>query len=184
MDKKMLYKDNKLIGVLAGVLICMLALAYHYEWSALQLVNLGILSLALTTTMYFDFKFRIIPNEVLIAALICRVLTLGAFLTFNPNSLLGELIGSLLGAFAVAGILFIGGRFNNGIGAGDVKLFFIVGLFMGLDGSFRVLFYTVLSSFIYAVFALITKKLTLKDSLPMAPFAVVGFFITIILGGA
>lgn len=184
MNKKELYREIKLYGILGGVLICVLTLAFYYSWNALQIVNLGVLAIVLSAAMYFDFKLRIIPNEILLVALVSRVLILGSFLLFNAQNLPSELVGSILGALFVAAVLFIGRLLNNGIGAGDIKMFFIVGLFMGLDGSFRVLFYTVFASFLYAVYALTTKKLTLKDSLPMAPFAVAGFFITIILGGA
>lgn len=123
-----------------------------------------------------DVKRNRIPNTLIAAGLISRgviyipefILARDFFAGILKNDVLGFAIGFVM-LFTVAVIT------KGGIGYGDVKLFGVIGLMMGSGGVFAVLFLSLLFSSICSVFMMITKKKTLKSSLPMAPFIYMGF---------
>lgn len=87
---------------------------------------------------FFDYKYRRIPNWLIVFGLICGV----ALNAFQNSSLL---IGSLLGFVAGIGVLFI--PFALGwIGAGDVKFFGVIGALLGVSWLPRVFFYAALAA--------------------------------------
>ena len=72
---------------------------------------------------------------------------------------------------------------KNGIGFGDMKLFIVMGLMLGLDGIWGAVFLALIVSFLIAAFALITKKKTRKDAIPFGPALVIGTYLSICLSG-
>ena len=75
---------------------------------------------------------------------------------------------------------------SAGVGMGDLKMFFVVGAFVGSSKILMTMFYTFFASALIGVVFLAFKKAKLKDSLAMAPFAFVGIlieFILLMIGG-
>ena len=68
------------------------------------------------------------------------------------------------------------------VGAGDIKLFAVLGYYFGAGYILTAVFLTVLTAALYSVAALLMKKTTLKQELPFAPFALAGTVLTIMLG--
>lgn len=134
-----------------------------------------------------DFKERKIPNKIIIILLGMRM----AFLIYEICVDI-ELAGStivypLLGGGIGAVILFVAMLVSRkGVGMGDVKMFFVIGLFVGSTEIISVMFYTFLISAIVGIVLLCIKKAKLNDSVPMAPFAFLGMtfqFFMLMLGG-
>ena len=72
---------------------------------------------------------------------------------------------------------------KNGIGFGDMKLFVVMGLLLGLDGIWGAIFMALIVSFFIALYVLITKKKTRKDAIPFGPALVIGTYLSICLSG-
>ena len=137
-----------------------------------------------TWTDYFERK---IPNIYLLILLAIRV-AYWIYEIIIGREFIKLAIGTpLIGAAIGAGIMLLGILISRkGVGMGDVKMFLVIGFFVGSNQIISSMFYTFLFSAIFRIFLLITKKATTKDSLPMAPFALLGVlaeYISLVLGG-
>jgi prepilin peptidase CpaA len=104
---------------------------------------------AMCLAVLFDVKERRIPNWLSIPGIVIGLLL---------NSLLGfaQLLHGVLGVVVAVAILIV--PFALGwLGAGDVKLFGLVGAFLGVQWLPRVLFYTGLASGGLALFSIIAR---------------------------
>lgn len=134
-----------------------------------------------------DYKERKIPNFLILVMLGIRCVFLiyevCTNLEFMSNVLLIPLIGATIGGFVMIVALFLS---RHGVGMGDVKLFIVIGAYVGSSKIFGTMFYTFLFSAVVGIILLATKKAKMKDSLPMAPFAFVGVvveYILLLMGG-
>ena len=66
---------------------------------------------------------------------------------------------------------------RKGVGMGDVKLFITIGAYVGSMEIIATLFYTFVVSAVVGIVLLLMKKVKLRDSVPMAPFAFAGVAI-------
>ena len=131
-----------------------------------------------------DSRQRIIPNALLLAALILRIvfwlIELFAKTDLFMSTIKSELMACLLVIiFCAVGALIVKG----GIGMGDVKLMLIMGLFQGFYGVISSLFCSLFIAFIYAVFALLLRRKTKKDSMAFAPAMLFGTILSVLLTG-
>lgn len=101
---------------------------------------MGILCLA----SWFDIKSRKIPNQLIVLGIVLGigVNALGSF----PEHFYSGILGFILGLV----IMLIPYCFGL-LGAGDVKLFAVVGLFLGSDNILDALIYTVLCGGVLAL---------------------------------
>lgn len=133
---------------------------------------------------YIDYKTMRIPNIFIVYGLICRGLMLVVeFLLGNPYiwaSLLSEIIAAF--ALLVSSIL-CSLCVKNGIGFGDMKLFIIIGLFLGLESIWSAVFLALIISFFVAIYLLLSKKKTRKDAIPFGPAIVLGTYLSICIVG-
>ena len=72
---------------------------------------------------------------------------------------------------------------KNSIGYGDIKLFIVIGLMLGLEGIWGAVFMSLLVSFFVALFLLICKKKKRTDSIPFGPAIALGTFLSVFLTG-
>ena len=71
---------------------------------------------------------------------------------------------------------------RGGIGVGDVKLFAVIGCFVGSGTILTLTFLSVVVSAAYSIIMLVLKKTGLKEEIPFAPFVLVGTVLTMALG--
>lgn len=83
-----------------------------------------------------------------------------------------------------AAFLFLLAHFisKGGIGMGDVKLFAVIGCYVGSRSIMSAAFLSVLSGAVYCIVMLLLKKIKLKEEIPFAPFIFVGTMLTMALG--
>ena len=146
----------------------------------LQILKRTLLLAVIWPLAYTDYKTYRIPNIFIILGLIIRVIILAfEFLFYNLETALSIL---LFDAIAAAGLLlasFLCGLIlKNSIGMGDMKLFAIMGLMLGMDILSSV-FVSLLIAFIVSIVLLISKKKTKKDMIPFGPCVVIGTFVSI-----
>ncbi len=68
------------------------------------------------------------------------------------------------------------------MGLGDVKLAFLMGLFLGFPNILIALFFAFLIGAIIGVGLILAKRKTLKSEVPFGPFLVTGTFIALFWG--
>lgn len=133
---------------------------------------------------YIDYKTLRIPNLFVIYGLACRVIILIFEILLGHSYvwqvLLSEAVaaGALLLAALLCALII-----KNGIGFGDMKLFIVMGLMLGLEGIWGAVFLALVVSFFIAVYVLITKKKTRKDAIPFGPALVIGTYLSVCLSG-
>ncbi len=131
-----------------------------------------------------DYARHVIPNALILAAIALRLVYAGLELILDTTGALQIIKSAALGALAVGGFfLIISLIMKNSVGMGDVKLFFVMGLYQGLWGAANAVFFSLIVCFFYAVYLLLTRKKTRKDSITMAPCILIGACIAIGLTG-
>ena len=124
------------------------------------------------------YRERLIPNFLICVLLIARVAFLGCNLISDPeywrSILLYPLIGAGIGGVILAVAMLLS---RKGVGMGDVKLFITIGAYVGSMEIIATLFYTFVVSAVVGIVLLLMKKVKLRDSVPMAPFAFAGVAI-------
>lgn len=173
--------------------------AYGLTVHALALCVLGCILLGLSLV---DLDTFTIPNGFVVAGIVVWVASFAFFgvdmrtigvgmlmlgLTVNP--VLAVLIDGLVGAFAVAGVLLalsfafdkVVGR--QSLGGGDIKLLFVVGLFLGLAASVLNL---IVACVVGIVFSLATQR-SRRDSddprvFPFGPSIALATWFTLVAG--
>ncbi len=184
---------HKLYIFLIIVIYAMLSyVTIHYSvdhhWSAILRITKWLTIIwgcfILTCT---DIKERIIPNKVLAALLVIRAVYLVVEIIiafpYLKEALGYPIIGAVVGGGIIALAMFVS---RHGVGAGDVKLFFVIGAFVGSTQIISVLLYTFLVSAVAGVVLLVLQKVKLKDSVPLAPFAFMGVvldYFLLVIGG-
>ena len=88
-----------------------------------------------------------------------------------------QILALLLAAFLCTLLM------KNSVGAGDMKLFVVMGLLLGMHGIWGAIFASLIVSFVVAIVLLVSKKKTRKDAIPFGPALVVGTFLSVFLTG-
>ena len=171
------------MGVAAiGVLITLFETLYFLNIvSQVKLLSLVLIILPIAAV---DFREQKIPNKLLKAAIVIRiVIYIVEFIVSVPaafNTLKDNLLGAIvIGAFFLLLLLV----FKNSIGMGDIKLFAVMGLYQGLWGTINSVFFSLMVSFVLSVVLLVTKKKVRKDTISFGPSIFIGTIIAMGLAG-
>ena len=136
---------------------------------------------------YIDYKEHLIPNKIVLGMIGIRLVYMVIEVIQNKEYLKIVIMYPFLGAFIGALVMIIGMVISRkGLGMGDIKLFFVVGLYVGSQGIIPTMMYTFVISAAVGLILLALRRLKLKDVLPLAPFVFVGVlfkFILIMYGG-
>jgi len=140
-----------------------------------------ILTAFLIIIFVYDLKHYIIPDKVIYPAIATTLLfRLFEILKFrNWNSLNPLFSAILVSAFFLVIVLISKGRW---MGWGDVKLAFLMGLFLGYPKILVALFLAFSIGAIIGLILIAFGKKTLKSEIPFGPFLVSGTFLAIFLG--
>lgn len=137
---------------------------------------------ALLLIAYTDFKVKKVPNKVLLVLLCIRIpgMLLEIFVDGSGWQMvvIGSLISMLIGAFIILICMLFS---RGGIGAGDLKLYAVVGLYCGFEALINVMFVSIFSAAIVSIVLLLSRKVKLKSTLPMGPFVWIGLTVYLVL---
>lgn len=168
-----------LIMAIAGALFPL------YEYGIIKMIRYIVLMMAMVLIAIIDKEKMIIPNKILLILLGIRGILLIIECILNINSgLVKELILA-----PVLGFLFGGGLFmlcylitRKGIGAGDVKLFAVIGAYVGPGVLFPIMILATFFSAVWGIALVALKKIKMKDSMPFGPFAAVATIVALLIG--
>lgn len=157
---------------------------YYQDNDFLFTVKRSIMLALLWPVAYTDFATFRIPNLLIAGGFFGRLAVLVAELLWAREKLLSVLLGEVTASLA----LFLAAGFcvlivKNSIGGGDRKLFLVMGLFLGLQGTWGAVFFSLVISFVIAVVLLLTGKKSRKDVIPFGPALMIGTYLSIFLTG-
>jgi leader peptidase (prepilin peptidase) / N-methyltransferase len=158
-------------GLLLALVVVVVGTGSEELWLGLAF------ALLLVPVTVIDIDFRIIPNTLLIAGTVAAAALLVAF---TPDAIPEHLIA----AFAAGGFLLAAAiAYPSGMGMGDVKLAFVMGLFLGRDVGVAMLVALVAGSLAgAAVMAVKGAKAGRKTAIPFGPFLALGGLVALLAG--
>jgi leader peptidase (prepilin peptidase)/N-methyltransferase len=133
--------------------------------------------LLLVPVTVIDLDFRIIPNKLMIAG---TVAALAILALTRPDDIPEHLIA----AVAAGGFLLIAAvAYPSGMGMGDVKLAFVMGLFLGREVGVAMLVALVAGSVVgIAIMARKGTQEGRKTAVPFGPFLALGSVVALLAG--
>jgi len=173
-----------IVEILSAVLFVIIYHVYGFSYEFLFYVILFVLLLTVTFT---DLEKGKIPNSVILTGAIAGLgMSLivpsgwaGGSLNFT-NSLIAFLAGGGIMLFwAVTGKLLFK---KESIGAGDIKLVAMTGIFLGLQNILLALFLSFLLASFVGIFMIVLKNAHMDSRLPFVPFLASGALVSLVYG--
>lgn len=160
-----------LVELFTGIISLFVFYRFFYGYSVLG----GIVDYAFYFTMLsvflvhflIDLEFKILPNSLNIYLLLIFLIRM-AFFSSWTFWLVGGLIG-LLFPLIVTWLFYLV-RGQIGLGGGDIKLFGILGIFLGPVGIFQNIFLSCMLGSIVGLTLIFLKKMDKNNPIPFGPF--------------
>ncbi len=165
-------------------------LVFHYArpdvislLDVVEITYILIISFIFLLIFIYDLKHFLIPNGAVISAL--TVSSAWLFFGFLNNIYSSQEIlfyffsGVGASAFFLSFYLISKGKW---MGFGDVKLAFVLGLFLGFPEIVIALFLAFITGAVIGLTAIVFKRKGLKSEIPFAPFLIIGTFISFFWG--
>ncbi len=158
-----------------------------YPTLALHIIHIVITGI-LIVMLLSDIRYQIIPDEMQIALALAGIarfffLTVNIFKPIFPQIytieylyLVGQLIGGGLIVAVPLLLIFLVTK-GKGMGFGDVKLTFNMGLVLGMWNGLYALYLGFISGGIVGGVILLSKKAKLKSKIAFGPFLILGLYI-------
>lgn len=134
-------------------------------------VTIFIAHIWLLGAAWTDLKFRKVSNRWCLCGAIAAMVLLAVQSTPEMGGL-AFFLDRIFGALFASGFLLLGTLIRRGgIGMGDVKVFFVLGLLLGTECVGIVLFLTLVAVLIVAAVGFAIKRMNRKYPLPLCTFA-------------
>lgn len=194
-DFKVKCRHNKVTVLLRYLLVefitgIVFALLYYRFSISVEFILFAYLLSILIAVFFIDFYYKIIPDELVIAALIgsAAAFIYNLFVPFGVygdrawwNPLAGILPGGgFLMLVAIIGMLVC--KNDDVLGMGDVKIFVPIGIFLGWRMCILALLLSLTAGGLTSIFLIATGIKKRKDAIPFGPFIVGATLITILWG--
>ena len=130
-----------------------------------------------------DVWERIVHNKSFLILLFFFVIASGIHGILNLDSLAELLPSVVLGVLFCALCFGLGYLFSRKtMGAGDIKLSLLMGLYLTGEYVVGAVLYGCLAGAVYSIVQLARKKLSRKDMIPFVPFLYIGVIIRYLIG--
>lgn len=172
------------IELSTGILFVLTYALFNFQFPIFnfQLIYYLLMIAFFIVIFFTDLKYGIIPDKIILSAVVVSIFYL---FFLNPKSLIFNL-ASGFGAFLffiMISFIFYALTKKQGMGGGDIKLSFLLGLFLGFPGILVSLYLAFLTGAIIAIILILwKKKALLRDALPFGPFLIIGTIISLFWG--
>lgn len=182
LDIKNLLKIKCLKNYKLVICVCFInGLVYFLGSKHLYMNKYTVLSYVLCSLLLclavIDIKTFIVPESINIIILIIAIINV----TINNENYIYHLIGF----FSVSLPFWIIAILTKGIGGGDIKLFAVSGLFLGIYHIFLAMFICCILASIFGIFLKIFGKTYMengKQAVALVPYICVGVVVAVIYG--
>ncbi len=174
--KKPISRQYPIVEGLTGFLFVVIfwRLVSGGSFSFLYLLFVLFISSVMVVVSVVDFKFSLIPTSLVFAASFVALFFDYFFKTSQ------EFSGFVIAAFCLAAffglIVFL--TKGKGMGEGDIVLAFLIGMVLGLRDGMLAVFLAFLIGATVAVLLILVGRKRFGQTIPFAPFLVLGFFIS------
>lgn len=173
-------KCNKKISILYPIMEFLTGLLFAlsfiiFGFSMELIVALFLVSL-LVIIFVSDIRYMIIPNKVLVFFIPFFVI-LRIIEPLNPWW--SPIVGAFSGFVIIALIILVS---RGGMGAGDMKLFFVLGIVLGIERVLMAFFLSCLIGALIGMLLLMLKRIDRKQPVPFGPYIVIGTLLTYFYG--
>jgi prepilin signal peptidase PulO-like enzyme (type II secretory pathway) len=175
--------------VTAGALFLLSYLFWPYDLTSWQAITSFIIWLIYTVLLLamlaYDLRWMLLPNVLVFPLIGLALIDAGLRVSLLGDvTFINYLLHVVMGAGALGGFYWLlygvsGGRW---VGFGDVKLGIFMGIVLGWQQAFMVLFLANLIGLVAVLPSLLMGKLSIKARLPFGPFLIAAFFIVGLFG--
>ncbi len=183
MTMKHLKSRDWLFFISSAIVYCSICLITFYiniknENAMFSELSTILLWQGLSLAAWLDWRVKKIPNTIILILIIMRLVFILCEMLFAHYDWKVTILSSIVGMI-VAGIVLIICRIisKGGIGAGDIKLMSVIGLYAGIVGFVNVMFYSMLLAAVVSIIMLLSKKAEAKTKIPMALFIFVAYSV-------
>ncbi|RKQ29889.1 prepilin peptidase [Oceanobacillus halophilus] len=164
-----------IVELLTGILF---ALSFHIIGFQLELITALLLVSMLMIIFVSDIKYMLIPNKIFLFFLPLFII-MRIMVPLQPwwSSVLGAIIG-----FGLLAVIIIISR--GGMGAGDMKLFGVLGMVLGFEKVLLAFFLSCMIGALIGILLLLFKIVGRKQPVPFGPYIVFAALITYLYGDA
>lgn len=134
------------------------------------------LMMILVVVLISDLKYQIIPDRIIYPGIVLMFI-LRIFV--HPLGFWDYIIGAFVGGVLLFIIAIIS---RGGMGGGDIKLFFLLGLALGWQGTLLTLLIAVFAGTLVGVILLLSGKVKRGEPIAFGPYIVVGAIIAYFWG--
>lgn len=178
--------ERKKIIVLAGslsVILLLMWLFVGYGYLPTKTAKYLALTAGLIPIAWRDWQTKTIPNRWLLGLAGIRVLLFLVEMFFYPAAFWDNLVFTLSGGIVTGLVLFVCYVVSrHQIGAGDVKLLVIVGIYLGVGLTYFVMIGALIAAALYGGARVILKRTTVRDEIAFAPFVAATVLLFLALG--
>lgn len=172
---------KRLISEVVFAVVCVL-LHLYYGFSYLFFLYVVLAGLLLLLSL-IDLDIKEVPHSLLFAVLALGVMVF--VFSFFSFSLSGTVWWEhVVGAFVISLPLFILMMLTGGVGGGDIKLMFCLGLLLGFKLTVLSFFFGIIVAAVTAVVLRIACGKGGKYQLPLVPFLSLGSVVALLWGNA
>ena len=151
--------------------------------SGLMLLMLIIMLYGMTILCMTDYWEKVVPNRILLLWMMIWILVMGSYGVRDLNAMMRHMFGVILGlVFCMLSFGFCYLISKGNMGARDVKLAVIMGMYLTGDYVVGAVFYGCILSAVFSILMLARGKMTRKDSIPFVPFLYIGVVIRYFIG--
>lgn len=163
---------NFLIEIVNGLIF--LIYIKYYDVNIVSFISLLCLDLLIVMSL-IDIGYKIIPNIISLSLLT---------LSIGKSILVGRFLPRLISTIIFIGfIVLVYLLSRKSIGMGDIKIFLGLGFFWSGDMFILNIFLSVLIGSLYSILMIATGRLNIKDKIAFGPFILIGYLMTLTLGG-
>lgn len=178
---------NRKIIVLAILLLLFMGgfayVAHVLSYGPVKILRYYILVCTTCYLAYVDMVKQIVPNRVLLALAAVRAVLFLPEMWLYPDYIGTFLWSSVIGSLSVMAVLFAGYFVcKKGMGLGDIKLFGVIGWYVGPMTAFAMLLLALCIAAVCSVAALLAKRIDRKAEIPFVPFVFAGMVFGALLG--
>lgn len=204
--KKKISWQYPIVEIMTGILF-VLVVNYKFEIINIEYLTFNLqyffasiffyiyLIAALVVIFFYDLRHYIIPDKVIYPAIIVAfiykifyIFEFGSWRLFgiwnSEFGILSSFLQLLLPAFLAGGFFYaiIVITKGKGMGGGDVKLGFLMGLVLGLPLVLVALFLSFIIGSVIGIFLILIGNKKMKSMIPFGPFLVLGTVIALFWG--